>query len=110
MQKSPRLCIDCGADISQRPRMAKFCVDCVDKRKLEHDRKRNRSYKKVEICGQARPHCRGCVFVSRYGYCNYFAITGHTRTSQHMDDLEHLNDPCKEYKPKGKKNIVERRA
>lgn len=88
-----------------------MCRDCAAKmNQIYRQHYKKPQYKKIEICGQAQPHCRGCQYVSRFGYCDYFSMTGRTRTSQHMDDLEHLNDPCKEYKPKGKKNIVERRA
>ena len=103
--------MDCGADISQRHHGAKRCRDCASNRtRIYHHRYKPPQYKKVEICGQAPERCRGCQYVSHLGFCDYFGITGHTRTSLHLDDLEHLNDPCKEYKPKGKKNIVERRA
>lgn len=104
--------MDCGADISNRHHGTKRCRDCAAEMNRLYKKRsaKTKKHKEVEICGQAQSHCRGCWYVHRMGYCDYFSMTGHTRTSLHKDDLEHLNDPCKEYKPKGKKNIVERRA
>ena len=43
--------------------------------------------------------CRGCVYRDRASSCcNYALLEGHTRSGLHLDDLAHLNDPCKERK------------
>lgn len=52
--------------------------------------------------------CRGCVYLDRASSCcNYALLEGHTRSGLHLDDLAHLNDPCKERKAgKRKRNTT----
>ena len=44
-----RKCLDCGKDISNRHHLAKWCVECSAKRKLEQDRISHKS-PKIRVC------------------------------------------------------------
>jgi len=111
-----RLCEDCGADISFRGRAAKRCVPCSKKHaNIIRELSRKPKPKVIQPPVPKPPaetksssRCKSCFYVHRNGFCDYFDLTGRTRTSQHMDDLAHLNSPCKEYRPqKGGEVIVD---
>ena len=43
--EDPRPCEDCGADISDRFVSAVYCLDCLNRRTLERNRKSSAAYR-----------------------------------------------------------------
>lgn len=94
-----RTCIDCGASIEHRHHTAERCEECAAKRNRELSKeykrqKRAEERKRLGIEPFDNSECQGCCFYNEYGFCDFCALMGMTRSSLHPG--EPLNNPCRE--------------
>jgi len=92
-----RYCMDCGADITNQVSKSKRCPGCAKLRErlLERQRKGyTGSYVDTWFTGPPA-QCVGCKYLKRMA-CNYFFMTGRTRTSLHLGEQVDINNPCRE--------------
>lgn len=109
-----RRCEQCGADISKRGSRAKWCVPCSIKYSKSHKRKNTGAAfdTRPTLCETKNldPQCQNCIYYStHYALCDYFNLTGHTRTSLHKGENVDINKPCQERvlaKAGGKRGMV----
>lgn len=98
------LCVDCGCDISDKHCLRLRCDACLERwEKKRHRIKYQKTKGKTGLSIKAYSYagkCQSCAYWSNAGFCDFYYQTGRTRTSLHPPG-EKLNDPCKEYTPRG---------
>ena len=97
-----RVCIDCGVSITHRGSRAVRCEACSEARGKKRYYPKKPKPKKKDWLIDRKPQseqCKTCYYFSdRLGFCDFFDITGKTRSSLHGNRTCGLNDPCQEYK------------
>ena len=97
------VCMDCGCDLSHRHRYTQRCPECKAKhtRELERLRAQKKKAKSgLDILPEAYAgKCRLCDYWAKAGFCDFATRTGRSRKALHPG--ESINNPCKEFRPKG---------